>query len=189
MLRGKESVNLPRNTESVNNNNNNNNNNNKEIRGIRNKYTIHTTRNREDVTDIEITDTIRRKSAATVSRYRRYKTSQKRRRDNKTFKNNEKKFYAQLVKRKAVPEDAPTGREIENVWNSKWSSDTTHKQTAWLNEVRFKGETMEYKQITEEEIGNAMKKTSNWKAPGPDKIQNFWWKKFTVVHPFIANQF
>jgi hypothetical protein len=161
----------------------------KEIRGIRNKYTIHMARDRENVTDTEIIDTIRQKLAATVSRYHRYKTSQKRRQDNKNFKNNKKRFYAQLVKKKAIPEDAPTGSEIENFRNSIWSNDTTHKQTTWLNEVQFKGETMEYKQITEEEIGNAIKKINNWKAPGPDKIQNFWWKKFTVVHPFIANQF
>jgi hypothetical protein len=48
---------------------------------------------------------------------------------------------------------------------------------------------MEYQHIREEEVGNAIKKTSNWKAPGPDKIQNFWWKNFTVVHPFVAKQF
>jgi hypothetical protein len=52
--------------------------------------------------------TIRQNLAATVSRCRRYKTSQKRRRDNKNFKNKEKKFYAQLTEKKTVPEDTPT---------------------------------------------------------------------------------
>jgi hypothetical protein len=144
----------------------------KEIRGIRNKYTICTARDRENITDTEIIDMIRQNLAATVSRYQRYKTSQKRRRDNKNFKN-KKKFYTQLAEKKAVPEDTLTGNEIENFWNSIWSNDTTHKQTTWLNEVRFKGKATEYQEITVEEVGNVIKKTSNWKVPGPDKIQNF----------------
>jgi hypothetical protein len=30
------------------------------------------------------------------------------------------------------------------------------------------------------------KKTHNWRAPGPDQLQNFWYKKFTAVHGTIA---
>jgi len=28
-------------------------------------------------------------------------------------------------------------------------------------------------------------KAQNWKAPGPDKIQNFWYKRLPATHPMI----
>jgi hypothetical protein len=33
-----------------------------------------------------------------------------------------------------------------------------------------------------------MKKLQNWKAPGPDKIHNFWWKHLPSSHSVLAKQ-
>jgi hypothetical protein len=48
---------------------------------------------------------------------------------------------------------------------------------------------MEYHSITEENIKAAVIKTANWKAAGPDKIQNFWWKRLSCVHTYLAKYF
>ena len=34
-----------------------------------------------------------------------------------------------------------------------------------------------------------MKKFGNWKSPGIDNIQNFWWLKFTNIHPYLTKSF
>ena len=27
---------------------------------------------------------------------------------------------------------------------------------------------------------------ANWKAPGPDGVRGFWFKRFTALHPFLT---
>ena len=48
---------------------------------------------------------------------------------------------------------------------------------------------MEYASITVEDLAKAIKNTANWKTPGIDNLQNFWYKKFTSLHKQIAAQF
>ena len=47
----------------------------------------------------------------------------------------------------------------------------------------------QWEEITEEEIRKALNGTKNFSAPGPDGINNFWWKKFTSVHRRLARVF
>ena len=43
--------------------------------------------------------------------------------------------------------------------------------------------------ITPEEVTKTINATHNWKAPGKDKIMNFWLKRFTSTHTHIAELF
>jgi hypothetical protein len=47
---------------------------------------------------------------------------------------------------------------------------------------------MKYEQITTEDVQKVIIKTNNWKTPGPDHIQNYWRKRFTATHPYLAKQ-
>ena len=40
----------------------------------------------------------------------------------------------------------------------------------------------DFQLISIKEINDATMKFSNWKSPGIDNIQNFWWNKFTNLH-------
>jgi hypothetical protein len=40
--------------------------------------------------------------------------------------------------------------------------------------------------ITSEDIKQTIKKLHNWKAPGLDKIQNYWWKNFPYLHHHLS---
>lgn len=40
--------------------------------------------------------------------------------------------------------------------------------------------------VTEEEVYTAIRKTANWKTPGRDHIQNYWYKQFTSSHKQLA---
>jgi hypothetical protein len=48
---------------------------------------------------------------------------------------------------------------------------------------------MEHSPITTEQVSRLIPKTLNWKAPGPDGINNFWIKRFTATHSYLAHYF
>jgi hypothetical protein len=48
---------------------------------------------------------------------------------------------------------------------------------------------MEHSPITTENLFRLVAKSLNWKAPGPDGINNFWIKLFTATHPNPAHHF
>jgi len=48
---------------------------------------------------------------------------------------------------------------------------------------------MEYSPITTEQVSRLIAKTLNWKAPGPEGVNNFWCKLFTSTHSYLAYYF
>lgn len=48
---------------------------------------------------------------------------------------------------------------------------------------------MNHTEIEVEELEIALRRSKNWKSPGPEGVQNFWFKKFTSVHTHIARNF
>lgn len=44
-------------------------------------------------------------------------------------------------------------------------------------------------EVRVEDISESLKRAHNWTAPGPDKVQNFWFKFFTSVHHPLAKIF
>lgn len=78
-------------------------------------------------------------------------------------------------------------------WEQIWANKEDHDETAyWIQEEQDKNNSlpeMECPAISLEDVKLALKNVPNWKAPGRDKIQNYWWKKFTSVHETLARQF
>ena len=48
---------------------------------------------------------------------------------------------------------------------------------------------MEHSPVTTEQVSRLTAKTLSWKAPGPDGISNFWIKRFTATHSYLAHHF
>lgn len=42
--------------------------------------------------------------------------------------------------------------------------------------------------VTTAERTATIKNTHNWKCPGTGHVQNYWYKKLTVTHPFLTKQ-
>ena len=40
--------------------------------------------------------------------------------------------------------------------------------------------------VTEEDVVNQIKRSSSWKAVGPDRVRAFWFKTFTSLHSILA---
>ena len=70
-------------------------------------------------------------------------------------------------------------------WRKLWEErGTGNKNAAWLQEVKIAIHEQVPPPTGDEwalEVAEAVKvlsKKRNWSAPGPDKITNFWWKRF-----------
>lgn len=144
-------------------------------------------------TDDEITDqldTNKQKLQAYSKRLRRYKKSNQRKRDNKLFYTNQKLFYQNLNSEHIQITQPPDITNIQRYWETLWSNPIqheTHSSWAEIEEQEVSNlETMPDITIDNDDVTQAIKKTLNWKAPGPDKIQNYWIKYFSATHKHIA---
>lgn len=83
--------------------------------------------------------------------------------------------------------------EFANYWKSVWNNpEAADLDAPWLKQVqRGVSELIEMEQpiISRSDIENVLKKAKNWKAPGPDKIHNFWLKSFTSTHGPLSRCF
>ncbi|CAG5036371.1 unnamed protein product [Parnassius apollo] len=139
-------------------------------------------------TAVDIIDTLRQKLAVKCNRLKRYQKSRKRREDNALFTKNEKLCYRRLQQSVNDTSGLPRRREdVEKFWRSIWSEKVIHNETAtWITREEqrmLEVPEMQHVEITEEDVTQAVYKSPNWKATGPDKIHNFWLKKL-----FYTNQ-
>ena len=115
--------------------------------------------------------------------------------NNKLFKFNQKAFYAKLRNGGGEEKvtDPPTKENIQKYWGGLFGDKALHNDEAeWLVEERKEMEGVEeavWIDISPEKLTKSTKKLSNWKAPGLDKVQNFWIKYLTALHPLLAEYF
>ena len=138
-------------------------------------------------------DTLKQKLKVQAARLRRYKKSYQRHLDNALFQRNERAFYRRMGNAADVrnaPEEIPSKDDVTRFWRSIWSEAKEHNSTApWIEQetVRHAHITHEGEvEITKEDVRRATLHIHNWKAPGPDKVHNFWLKKLTCVHTQLS---
>jgi hypothetical protein len=80
---------------------------------------------------------------------------------------------------------------LTNFWASIWGSAVKHNlQASWIRREQISMSyvtAMEHSPITTEQVSLLIVKTLNWKAPGPEGINNFWIKRFTATHSYLAH--
>jgi hypothetical protein len=108
--------------------------------------------------------------------------------------NSRKKFFRQLEagNQETSQTDINTA-EFHKYWSDIWAEPKTYNQEAtWIeveSEQHNEVPSMDTVDFNKTEILNSVKKTSNWKAPGPDHLHNFWIKCFTTTHEPLARSF
>jgi hypothetical protein len=82
---------------------------------------------------------------------------------------------------------------LTKFWASIWGNAARHNlKASWIRngQKRMSNVTaMKHSPITTEQVSRLIAKTLNWKAPGPDGISNFWIKRFTAAHQYLAHYF
>lgn len=160
------------------------------------RYIVQKYNNEENKNTREVLDLLKQKLAAKSNRLRRFQESQKRRNHNRLFQNNQKAFYKQLISKSTTEQPALTTTkkgEILEFWNNVWSEEKTHNFKAkWIKEEEKQLSKIRYMtdyEVTLEEVSAATRRLSNWKAPGPDGLQNYWVKRFTALHDTMVDIF
>jgi len=78
-------------------------------------------------------------------------------------------------------------------WASTWGNAVKHNlQATWIRgeQTRVSNVTaMEQSTISTDQVSLLLAKTLNWKAPGPDGINNFSIWRFTATHSYLAHHF
>lgn len=146
---------------------------------------------RKDKCITEIEQTIKMKLQAKAQRLRRYTKRSNHYHHNKMFNEDTKKFYRQLNNENNVIKHPPTQQQIEEFWRGILENEVIHNENAlWIRAEREKYQHVKsdsWQDFTTEEIATVIKKLNNWKAPGPDKLQNVWLKQFTSLHADLTN--
>ena len=114
------------------------------------------------------------------------------RRQNNLFRNNQRQLYKELGgDTKCNTDEAPDADESRKFWSSIWSEEAKHdKDASWLGDVRQqmgKVRAMEDVVVTVDDVRKGIGRMSNWKAPGPEMVRGFWFKKLTSVHLVLTN--
>ena len=102
---------------------------------------------------------------------------------NQFFPNNRNKFFRNLGKEHISVEKPPKKEPTETFWHSLLENNGEYNHsTGWIEERGAETECQPWKDISQDELQTALKKTSNWKSPGSDVVLNFWLKQLTTLH-------
>ena len=155
---------------------------------MKKRYNI---KNRIDIP--EAREKLKQQIQAKAKRIRRYEKRRKQFRQNKVFKTDPKKFYRQLGKNQIEVKEPPPLDKVEDFWSKIWEDEKHHNDAAeWIKEEqdRLKSQPLqEWADINKPEVALALKKASNWKSPGVDKVPNFWLKHLEAIHEDIAREY
>lgn len=166
---------------------------NKYIEGIMEKYRIHT-QHEETNTDVsKFLDTLKQKLTVASSRLKRYTTCTDRKKQNAVFLNNEKSFYRTIDKKHSSTTNnvaLPTSETLSDFWSDIWTNPKQHNENCNIVAEDIDYHTqhilgMAYEYVPIDIFMKVVKNSHNWKSPGTDKIHNYWYKKFTTIHPFL----
>ena len=113
------------------------------------------------------------------------------RRQNNLFRNNQSQLYKELGgTANCGSNQTPDADEARTFWSSIWSADKEHdKSASWLGSIResLSGVRRQENLVLRlDDVKAGIRKMANWKAPGPDGIRGFWFKKFPSLHTSIA---
>ena len=135
---------------------------------------------------------IKQRIAAKTAKIKRYSDRISQYQQNRTFQNNQKRFYQNVdCGEKQKESQAPQSEQARDFWSSIWSKKVGHnKEAKWLQDFRKEMERQEQQgmiEITEEKIRKFLQRLPNWKAPGPDMVQGYWFKYFTSMHKSLKD--
>ena len=150
---------------------------------------------RIDGTRASVTKTIfmlKNQISAIAVKIRRYQRNMKAKEQNKLFATNKNRLYRSLFEHSESVSDPPKEDDIRQFWeNEIWGESNLYLgPPSWLDEVKkaCKGvDEQEWSGISVSDVSNQLASQLNWKAPGSDKLPNFWLKSVPSSHKFLAN--
>lgn len=139
-----------------------------------------------------VIEELKQRVTAKAAKLKRYEQRINQYRQNRMFQYDQKRLYEELDGNMVNSDIQPDPKESCDFWGSIWENPVCHNQTAeWLKDIRTELQdniTQENVKISGKDVKDQMKKITNWKAPGPDGVQDYWLKYFSSLHVRIAIQ-
>jgi hypothetical protein len=134
---------------------------------------------------------LKMKLAAVAKKLKTIKANRRRFQNNRLYKNNQKAFFANLRdSSNKLIEDPPAQEEAQKYWGSLFGNKAKHNANAkWIAEEKeaMKNKSKDtWEDLDTKTLTKTTKKLANWKAPGIDRVQNFWIKHLTALHPILT---
>ena len=134
-----------------------------------------------------VKEEIRQRIVAKTGKIKRFSNRINHYRQNGLFQNNQHRFYQELNEEGQQQEnEAPDQGEARRFWSDIWSKEVEHNKDAeWLEDFRHvmsDTQQQEKIEITVEKVQKMVQKIPNWKAPGPDMVQDYWFKNFRSMY-------
>ena len=156
------------------------------VQSILQKYTPE---GEEGSTD-DVIEQLRQRIAVFSQRIRRYQKRSNQFFQNRSFETNCKSFYRNIKGDSSDIGATPQKEEVEAFWKGIYEAPTQHNSEAdWIKESEVTNNKMEWTDLNEGELTTTIKNLANWKAPGPDKIQSFWFKKIPSIHRYLTAEY
>ena len=155
----------------------------KDLERLNRKYKLN------DVGNNHVIRVLKEKIDSGATKIKRYERSRLAHKQNTLFSMNQKKFYEEIDGGRRQ-NAAPDAGEATEFWKGIWSNPgEMNEEASWLPRVKEKlgrfGK-QENIEVRLEDIKKGIRKMTNWKAPGPDGVQGFWFKRFTSLYPKLA---
>ena len=130
------------------------------------------------------------KITAASTKIRLYKEADLKKRQNNLFKSNQRQLFKELGGKGNNNNPPPEPEDAKKFWADIWSQASDfNREAVWLPGVEEDlkdTRQQEDLEILLEDVQAVVKKMTNWKAPGPDGVRGFWFKKFTSLHPCLC---
>ena len=113
-------------------------------------------------------------------------------RQNTLFKSNQLQVYKELSGKTKTDNPSPDAAAAKAFWSGIWSEEMVHNGEAkWLvdvkEEMKEKVRGMADIVVKIEDVVKKIKGMFNWKVPGLDGEQGYWFKAFDCLHEPIVN--
>ena len=133
---------------------------------------------------------LRSKIQAGCNKVKRYVERSVQFHQNNLFKNNQSNLYKELSGSEMGNNPTPNAAEATEFWRGIWSvSGEYEREATWIEDVKTKmrGKTrQENVSVSVEDVVAGVRKMPCWKAPGPDGVRGFWFKKLFNLHQCMA---
>ena len=127
-----------------------------------------------DVGNVQVTDMLKEKISAGTTKIKWYEERELHYHQNTLFATNQKQFYQELDDRSNIPNKAPDAQGASEFWRNIWLiPGNFNKKASWLPKVKemlSEFDKQESIRISVENVETAIRKMTNWKAPGPDCV-------------------
>lgn len=162
------------------------------IEKIKEKNKTHSQHEEPNTQNEHFLDTLKQKLNTASNRLSRYLACTNRKKQNAQFYSTEKQFYRTLKTNHETPQTTtPPAETLHKFWADIWENPVEFNRNAtWINENAEHTNSiaeMTFESVPVDTFIKVLKRTHNWKAPGTDNIHNYWYKKFTSVHPILHN--